>query len=95
LDVSNGNLAVLSFAKHLLTRLNILVTGPNLAQRGGRFVVIKGRTCVANKNIYRLHVRARSLNDYSRQVGFAVKRKQDTLMSAVAGDRIHLVRGAK
>jgi len=84
LDVANSNFRVLSYVRVLLEDLRVHATKPRLAQKGGRFVIIKGRTYLANKNIYRLHVRAGSLGDYARLVGFAVRRKQLRLNSALA-----------
>jgi len=83
LAVSNGRLGILRFAKIMLAKLSIDTTGPRLAEKGGRLVLIKGRICRANLNIYSLRVRSRSLEGYSRHVGFSVRRKQIALNRAL------------
>lgn len=83
LVVSNGNVMVMRFAKGLLKGLGIQSTGPRLAQRGGRYVVIKGKVYRANKDIYVLRIRTSSLQDYAQRVGFAVLRKQTALSLAL------------
>ena len=86
LTLSNGNLRIMMLVKKLLKRQQILTTGPRLSQRGGRLVTIKGKIYHANKNIYVLYVRAKSLQQYATRVGFSLGRKQLALLAALGGN---------
>lgn len=83
LTVSNTRLRALTYAKQLLGRLGISVTGPHLQRMGGRNVIIKGKTYHANRNQYALYVRTTSLPRFKKVIGFSIARKSDALRAAL------------
>jgi DNA endonuclease len=85
LTASNENLELLKVACELLHSLGIETTGPHLATKGGRTVVIKGKLYRQNEDLFYLRVRARSLARFQEVVGFAIQRKSDALSRAVGG----------
>ena len=87
LTASNGDIGLLSLAVDALRSLDIQVTGPHLLRRGGRAVVIKGRTWHSNLDHYYLYVRTCSLEAFASKVGFSIGRKSDGLNSAIMEDR--------
>ncbi len=52
LDISNGNLQSIQYVRTLLISLGIQSTPPRLSQKGGRTVIIKGKSYRQNKDIY-------------------------------------------
>ena len=82
LSVSNTRLVTLTTVKRLLKRLDLAVTGPHLGSRGGRLVTIKGKEYKANRNLYTLRVRARSLAKFQELIGFSIARKSRALAQA-------------
>ena len=82
LKVSNGNHEVLSYVKTLLDSFGIQTTGPHLASKGGRMVLIKGKFYRQNKDMHYLYVRTNSLNRFREKVDFSLQRKAEALRLA-------------
>jgi DNA endonuclease len=84
LTVSNTRLVTLACVRRLLRRLGVSTTGPYLKAEGGRIVLIKGRFYKANRNVYYLRVRAKSLERFRVFVGFSIGRKSKALSEATS-----------
>jgi intein-encoded DNA endonuclease-like protein len=82
LTASNENLELLKLVCRLLQSLGIETTGPYLATKGGRAVIIKGKSYRQNEDLYYVRVRSKSLRDFQKAVGFSVHRKLAGLASA-------------
>ncbi|MEM2083352.1 MAG: LAGLIDADG family homing endonuclease [Nitrososphaerota archaeon] len=71
LKLCNTNIELLNYAKYLLKRyFNINATGPHFNKK-------------AIKNCYHLYIRANSLFNFYKYIGFTIKRKQQKLIEAI------------
>jgi intein-encoded DNA endonuclease-like protein len=79
--IYNTNIELLTYVKDLLKRLNIESTGPRIHVRRG--TVIRdprtGKQYMTKKDVYVICIRARSIMNFYRRVGFAIGRKQRRL----------------
>ena len=79
--IYNTNVELLTYVKALLKRLNIESWGPKLQTRRG--TVIRdpktGKQYMTKKDVYVICIRARSIMNFYRYVGFAIGRKQRRL----------------
>jgi intein-encoded DNA endonuclease-like protein len=66
-----------------LLRLGIQTTGPHLKSKGGRWVIIKGKTYRANHDCFTIRIRNSSRRDFLEKVGFKIRRKNDALAQAL------------
>jgi DNA endonuclease len=80
---SNGDLDKLHLVKEILFELGIHTYGPDLMMRAGGMVMIKGRLCHGNKNMYRIRIAAASLEQFKKSVSFSIGRKANSLNGAV------------
>lgn len=87
LTASNEDLELMELVCKLLQSLGIQTTGPYLATKGGRTVMIKGKFYRQNDDLHYLRVRSRSLQTYQTKVGFAILRKSEALSVAVSKGR--------
>jgi len=84
LTASNENLELVRLVCRLLQSLGIETTGPNLASRGGRTVMIKGKFYRQNEDLFSMRVRSRCLQRFQMTVGFSISRKSNALASATS-----------
>lgn len=82
LTASNEDLRLLKLVCDLLLSLGINTTGPHLATKSGRTVMIKGKFWRQNNDLYYIRVRSSSLQRFQDAVGFFIRRK--SLAVAVA-----------
>jgi intein-encoded DNA endonuclease-like protein len=79
--IYNTNVELLTYVKALLKRLNIESWGPKLQTRRG--TVIRdprtGKQYMTKKDCFYIYVRARSIMNFYRHVGFTIGRKQRRL----------------
>jgi len=80
---SNENLELLRLVCGLLQSLGIETTGPRLATRGGRTVLIKGKFYRQNEDLYWIRVRTKCLKNFLAAVGFSIPRKLAALTLAI------------
>jgi DNA endonuclease len=84
LTASNEDLELLILVCETLQSLRIETTGPNLASKGGRTVIIKGKFYRQNEDLYYMRVRSRCLERFQAIVGFSIGRKSAALSRAIS-----------
>ncbi len=79
--LSNTDLRLLEYVKHLLQRLGIETTGPWLKTRRGTVIHdhMTGKKYTTNKDVYVVGIRANSNHIFYEKIGFTIKRKQKRL----------------
>jgi len=79
--LSNTDLRLLEYVKHLLQHLGIETTGPRLKTRRGTVIhdPMSGRKYMANKDVYVIGIRANNNLSFYEKVGFTIRRKQKRL----------------
>jgi intein-encoded DNA endonuclease-like protein len=82
---SNTGTVLIQLVLSQLRRLGIQATGPYLMSKGGRPVIIKGKTYWANYDCYGIRIRNASREDFLNKVGFGIRRKRDALRKALTG----------
>jgi intein-encoded DNA endonuclease-like protein len=82
LTASNEDLSLLRYVCELLQSLGVETTGPYLATKGGRTVMIKGKFYRQNEDLHYLRVGAKSLEKFQTVVGFSILRKSAALSLA-------------
>jgi len=80
---TNTDVLLIQLVLSQLLKLGIQTTGPHLKSRGGRPVIIKGKTYRANHDCFVIRVRNASRRDFLDKVGFAIRRKKDALTRAL------------
>ena len=85
LRLYNTNKELLIYAKYLLKKyFDIDSTGPYLKTKSGEIVCFpNGIISEANKDGYYIYIRARSLLNFYKHIGFTIKRKQQRLIKAI------------
>jgi intein-encoded DNA endonuclease-like protein len=81
----NTNKELLSYIQYLLKRLfNIDATGPHLARKSGKiFIFPNGKITKTTEDYYYIYIRANSLVNFYKYIGFTIKRKQQNLIEAI------------
>jgi intein-encoded DNA endonuclease-like protein len=81
----NTNKELLIYAKYLLKKyFNINATGPHLATRKDSIKHFpNGKKYKANEDCYYIYIRANSLLNFYKHIGFTIKRKQQRLIKAI------------
>jgi len=81
----NTNKELLIYVQYLLKKyFNIDTTGPHLARKSGKiFIFPDGKITKTTKDYYYIYIRARSLSNFYKHIGFTIKRKQQRLIKAV------------
>ncbi len=81
LTLSNTDLKLLEYVKHLLQHLGIETTGPRLKTRRGTVMhnPRTGKKYLARKDLYLIYIRASSNRRFYEKVGFSIRRKQKRL----------------
>jgi len=92
IHIDNTHLRLLDYVKDLLQRLGIESTGPKPKQRRGRvfYNPWRGKTYVLSKDVYHLHVRARSNANFYKTIGFTIRRKRIRLENYLIKKDAHL-----
>jgi intein-encoded DNA endonuclease-like protein len=85
LRLCNTNKELLIYAKYLLKEhFDIDATGPYLTTRRGSIIYSpNGKIAKTNKDEYYIYIRARSLLNFYKHIGFIIKRKQRDLIRAI------------
>jgi intein-encoded DNA endonuclease-like protein len=79
----NTNKELLIYAKYLLKRFFDIDSTLHLATREGSITYCPNGVYKATKNCYYLYIRAKSLFDFYKHIGFTIKRKQRRLLKAI------------
>ncbi len=79
--LSNTDLRLLEYVKHLLQHLGIETTGPRLKTRRGTVIHdhMTGKKYTTNKDVYAVGIRTNSNHIFYEKIGFTIKRKQKRL----------------
>ncbi len=85
LRLYNTNKELLIYVKYLLEKyFNIETTGPRLKRKVGEIThFLNGKVVKYTKDYYSLYIRANSLLNFYKFVGFTIKRKQQRLLEAI------------
>ncbi|MEM3130210.1 MAG: LAGLIDADG family homing endonuclease [Nitrososphaerota archaeon] len=84
LRLYNTNKELLNYTKYLLKEyFNIDATGPHLSVKSGTITRTPNGNCKRNKDCYYLHLRAKSLLNFYKYIGFTIQRKQRKLIEAI------------
>ncbi|MEM1575497.1 MAG: LAGLIDADG family homing endonuclease [Nitrososphaerota archaeon] len=80
----NTNIELLNYAKYLLKKyFDIDATGPYLARKGGEILRFpNGKVVKTKKDYYYIYIRAKSLLNFYKYIGFTIRRKQQILIEA-------------
>ncbi len=81
----NTDKELLNYAGYLLKKyFNIETTGPYLKEKSGAISYFSnGKTAKSNKDCYYIRIRAKSLQNFYKYIGFTIKRKQLRLLEAI------------
>jgi len=73
---------ILFYIRDLLSKLNIETTGLHFGTKAGTELAdpLNGKTYIRNNDCLTLRIRARSLTQFARGVGFTIARKQEKLV---------------
>jgi intein-encoded DNA endonuclease-like protein len=85
LVLCNTNKELLIYAQYLLKKyFDIDTTGPHLKRRKGSIVHFpNGKISKATEDYYYIYIRAKSLLNFYKYIGFTIKRKQQRLIEAI------------
>jgi intein-encoded DNA endonuclease-like protein len=85
LRLYNTNRKLLNYTKYLLKKhFDIDSLGPHLKTKSGEITHFpNGKIIKTNEDCYYIYIRAKSLLNFYRHVGFSIKRKQQRLIKAI------------
>jgi intein-encoded DNA endonuclease-like protein len=85
LRLCNTNKELLNYVQYLLKKyFDIDTTGPHLARKKGNIMRFpNGITTKTTEDYYYIYIRAKSLLNFYKYIGFTIKRKQQRLIKAI------------